>query len=240
MDWTRASTAQYDLLESLGNNGWNYKSLLRYAFSSSFLALSSYIKETDNLAPIDSYMKKAEKFNPPTKEESARGATYNPNVHGTEGLVGSGYYTPYQPYKFYQLFISAARQIFGLAEGKDLCDGNPNVASRQMFSIHQSSTNASQNLRSSSAVSYLYPIAPGNSHSGLIVLTEHKATRIVWSNSTGKRGLIAEGVEFAATSLGVLGKRYIVGVKQEIIVSAGAIMSPHVSPSILFQDSILK
>lgn len=184
-------------------------------------------------------MKKAEKFHPPTKEESARGATFEPNVHGKNGNVGSGYYTPYQPYKFYKKFISASRQIFGLQEGKDLCDGNPNVASRQMFSIHPSSTNSSQNLRSSSAVSYLYPIAPGNSHAGLVVLTEHRATRIVWSNSTGERGLIASGVEFAATGLGVFGKRYVVKANKEVIVSAGAIMSPHVSPSIIFVFSLL-
>lgn len=96
-----------------------------------------------------------------------------------------------------------------------------------MFSLHSSPSNSSQNLRSSSAVSYLYPIAPGPTHSKLIVLAEHQATRIVFSNSTGERGLIASGVEFASSALGNQAKYYYVKANKEVIVCAGAIMSPH-------------
>lgn len=106
LDWTRASTAQYDAIEALGNPGWNFKSLM-------------------------SYMKKAEKFHPPTPEQASRGATFEMNAHGTNGKVGTGFYTPYEPYKFYQLFLSAAVKVFGIVKGKDLCTGNPNIVSQR-------------------------------------------------------------------------------------------------------------
>lgn len=69
MDWTRASEAQYDAIEALGNPGWNYESL-QY------------------------YMKRAEHFFKPTPQQASTGATFDVEAHGFEGNVGAGFVLP--------------------------------------------------------------------------------------------------------------------------------------------------
>lgn len=174
-------------------------------------------------------MKKAESFTPPSAIQTAENATYNPDAHGYAGPVGASYPIPYRTFKLYEAFVSAAQTVFGIARGIDFCDGNPNIASQTASSIHPSA-DGTTSLRSSSAVAYLYPIAPGPDHTGLQVLTNHQAHRITWSSSKDSNGnAVATGVEFSSTFLGKFGPTSSVKAKKEVIVSAGAIMSPHVS-----------
>ncbi|KAK4695811.1 hypothetical protein P7C70_g8484, partial [Phenoliferia sp. Uapishka_3] len=205
MDWTRGSVEQYDAIENLGNPGWGWNNLQKY-------------------------MKKAERFNVPTALEASRGASYQASARGFDGLVGSGWPTPYEPFRLFQGFIEACAEVFGIAKGKDLCSGDPNSielhafkATQNSFSVHRPGANASA-VRSSSAVSYLYPTLADTKNPGLTVLIGHQATKILWKTPATVPAT-ASGVEFASVALPLI-KRQLRATK-EVIVSAGSIMSPH-------------
>jgi choline dehydrogenase-like flavoprotein len=84
-------------------------------------------------------------------------------------------------------------------------------------------------VRSSSANAYLYPLFPAGAntsavHLGLTVLPGHQATKIVWAADGGADAARATGVEYGAADGS--GARTVVHAMREVIVSAGAIMSP--------------
>ncbi|KAK4498807.1 hypothetical protein PRZ48_009317 [Zasmidium cellare] len=64
--YVRASRAQIDAWEELGDKGWNWDSLWPY-----------YLK--------------SERFQPPTPDLVAKGAEFEPSAHGTSGHVGVGW-----------------------------------------------------------------------------------------------------------------------------------------------------
>ncbi|KAJ7863956.1 hypothetical protein B0H14DRAFT_3084463 [Mycena olivaceomarginata] len=104
--WTRGSVAQYDAWttlfeESEAHVGWNW----------------------DGLLP---YMRKSENFNPPTRDQLAKGATSIPAVHGSSGPVHSSfshgmYGGPQQP-----AFLAAATNASGVVHCLDFSAGHPN------------------------------------------------------------------------------------------------------------------
>jgi choline dehydrogenase len=84
-------------------------------------------------------------------------------------------------------------------------------------------------VRSSSANAYLYPLFPAGAntsavHPGLTVLPGYQATKIVWAADGGADAARATGVEYGAAEGS--GARAVVHATREVIVSAGAIMSP--------------
>ena len=66
MTYVRGDKAEFDAWECLGNDGWNWDTLLPY-------------------------YKKAEKFTVPDAAQAAAGATYEVDVHGETGHVHTGF-----------------------------------------------------------------------------------------------------------------------------------------------------
>ncbi|CAI6339605.1 unnamed protein product [Periconia digitata] len=66
MTYLRAETAQIDLWEQVGNDGWNWNSLMEY-------------------------YKKSEHMQPPTAGQMLLGASYEPESHGTSGPLEVGW-----------------------------------------------------------------------------------------------------------------------------------------------------
>lgn len=206
MCWTRATIDQYDSLERLGNPGWNFKTLL-------------------------GYMKKSEYYHLPNSDQISLGATVNSGVHGYKGNVNAGFPQPYEATVAAQILVEAARAaIPGLAENPDVASGAPNGAARFQYSIKPGNNTAitpNGNIRSSSANAYIYPAL--NERQNLVILTGHQATRLVWGHGSEHLSR-ASGVKFIQTPIPNAnpGPEFAVSLKNEVILAAGAIGTPHV------------
>ncbi|KAI1463290.1 putative GMC oxidoreductase [Daldinia caldariorum] len=66
MTYIRGNKAEFDIWESLGNDGWNW----------------------DTLYP---YFKQVEQFSPPTAAQQVAGASFNAEYHGRDGAVKTGF-----------------------------------------------------------------------------------------------------------------------------------------------------
>ncbi|KAF8077627.1 alcohol oxidase [Lyophyllum atratum] len=204
MCWTRATIDQYDSLERLGNPGWNFQSLLKF-------------------------MRKAENYHLPNQQQIALGATVNPMVHGYDGKVNAGFPQPYEANVAAQKLVAAARAaIPGLAANPDVASGIPNGAARFQYSIkpgNKTTVTPTGNTRSSSANAYIYPSLQEKSN--LVILTGHQATALVWDRRSGALSR-ASGVKFIQTPVpnATPGPEFTVKIKNEAIVSSGAIGSP--------------
>ncbi|KAF8318326.1 uncharacterized protein EI90DRAFT_2941968 [Cantharellus anzutake] len=194
--WTRGTQAQYDALTQLlspedqsANLGWNWASL-------------------------SSYMRKAEKFNPPSAAQRAKGADDIASYHGSFGPVNVAF-----PQKMYggpqQKAFANTVVKFGVAKSRDLNGGQPNCVAFTPNSINPSDGDH----RSSSASSYLTPVE--TKRKGWTVLVGQQATKIIFNPSTSLPR-IATGVQFGTSN----GARYIANARKEVIVAAGAIGSP--------------
>ncbi|KAJ6496234.1 glucose oxidase [Mycena sanguinolenta] len=197
--WTRGSIAQYDawttlLEESDADMGWNW----------------------DGLLP---YMLKSEHFLPPNADQIAKGAKFDPEVHGSSGPVissfSSGMYGgPQQP-----AFVNSSTTACGIVHCPDLSAGHPNCVSMNPQSANQDA----DDLRSSSAQSYLTPVE--DTRKNWVTLVQHLVTKIVWSETTIP--LVASGIEFATyTNITNGTTRYTAHARKEVILAAGAIRSP--------------
>jgi choline dehydrogenase len=193
------------------------------------------------LSTLGSYMKKAERFYPPSAKTQAQGAYFTPSAHGYHGDVGVSYIEPYNGWQFAEAVTSAAKDSFGL-KGGDVASGHPNVVGlrclrttvapsdmvlRQAAQIALSVRPVGNtSVRSSSSNSYLYPLFPAGQnktlvHPGLTVLPGHQATRIVWGSKVRP---VAAGVEYGAAD--ATGARAVVRARKEVLVCAGAIATP--------------
>ncbi|KAJ7680038.1 glucose oxidase, partial [Mycena rosella] len=197
--WTRGSMAQYDtwatLLEpSEADVGWNWGGMLPY-------------------------MKKAEKFMPPTADQLAKGAMSDPAVHGSAGLVHAAFSHgmfggPTQP-----AFLDAATNASGIVHCPDLSAGNPNCVTLVPISLNYDDNDR----RSSAAEAYLTPVE--NIRKNWVTLTQHLVTKILWANTT--LPLVASGIEFATyTNITNGTTRFTANARKEVIVAAGAIRTP--------------
>ncbi|OTB10837.1 putative GMC oxidoreductase [Daldinia sp. EC12] len=66
MTYIRGDKAEFDVWESLGNDGWNWNTLYPY-------------------------FKQVEQFSPPTAAQQVAGASFDAEFHGTDGLVKTGF-----------------------------------------------------------------------------------------------------------------------------------------------------
>ncbi|KIJ45888.1 GMC oxidoreductase [Sphaerobolus stellatus SS14] len=205
MQWTRGTAAQYDALEKLGNPGWNFDSMQKR------------------------YMKKSERFHKPTLNQTNLGVTFQPSAHGLNGRVSTGFPNPYPcPLcNLWDVLIQASSAVFpGIrTTGEiDQCSGDPRGVSRCSYSIipgSDSDLEAGENIRSSSAESYVYSLSP-NDRPNLHILVEHKAVNIVW-NEHPDLPPSARGVAFQAES--DPSQSFLAIVQKEVIVSLGALSS---------------
>ncbi|KAG6827947.1 hypothetical protein H0H92_009855, partial [Tricholoma furcatifolium] len=206
MCWTRGTIDQYNSLETLGNPGWNFNTLM-------------------------SYMKKAERYHLPNDEQVALGATADPAAHGYDGNVNAGFPQPYEATvsaeKLEEAFQAA---IPGLLTNIDVASGIPNGVARFQFSIKPGNNTVitpDGNVRASSPNSFIYPFL--QEQPNLTILTGHYATTIVWGDRVGQL-LQAAGVRFISTPTSEPGNwpnpaspEFQVGASREVIVSLGAL-----------------
>ncbi|KAF8992616.1 hypothetical protein BDQ17DRAFT_1369331 [Cyathus striatus] len=203
MQWSRGTVGQYDALEELGNEGWNFKTMKQY-------------------------MKKAEHFHTPNANQTSLGVGFNATAHGKNGNIDSGFPNPYPcpSCNLWDALVNSTAQTYpGLrADNKvDQCDGDPRGVARCMYSITPgSSDGATQNIRSSSAHGFIFSLAPGD-RPNLYILTGHLATKIVWKTTQppSPKGVACEVVTNTSSS-----QSFVVQVAKEVIVSSGALGSP--------------
>ncbi|KAF8998504.1 hypothetical protein BDQ17DRAFT_1361891 [Cyathus striatus] len=235
MQWTRGTVGQYDALEELGNEGWNFKTMQKY-------------------------MKKAENFHIPNANQTSFGVGFDATAHGKNGKIGTGFPNPYPcpSCKLWDALVNSTAQTYpGIrADNKiDQCDGDPRGVARCSYSITPgSSDGTTQNIRSSSVHGYIYSLAP-EERPNLSILTGHLATKIVWKtktqlepptikvvegrtnesllqfvnniflkNTTTSKPPSPEGVAFEALTSS--SQSFVAQVAKEVIVTSGAIGSP--------------
>ncbi|TDZ18956.1 Glucose oxidase [Colletotrichum orbiculare MAFF 240422] len=98
MAYTRAQSAQVDIWEKLGNDGWNWDNLLEY-------------------------YKKSETLERPTAEQAAHGATFIPEQHGTSGPLKVGW----KPNMVEHSFVDVLNQTYssvGVPALQDIAGGD--------------------------------------------------------------------------------------------------------------------
>ncbi|KAI1825896.1 GMC oxidoreductase [Xylaria intraflava] len=200
--WTRGSAADFDAWENLGNPGWGWKDLLPY-----FLKSENYTARGNTSQQGLLHMKPAQ------------------GIHGERGPVEVGFprYVYNQTYNFL-----AGIQKLGIPLSQDLNTGYATGAN-----MIPSSVMAQNQSRADARTAYLDPVL---SRPNLAMLTDHTVTRILtganrnetsWNLSRRSRGMWGNvrvtGVELAADSTS---QRYNVSCAKEVIVAAGAILSP--------------
>uniref|UniRef100_A0A0W0G5B1 Glucose-methanol-choline oxidoreductase N-terminal domain-containing protein n=1 Tax=Moniliophthora roreri TaxID=221103 RepID=A0A0W0G5B1_MONRR len=163
------------------------------------------------------YMKKSEGFSGPNGQQSDKGAQANDAYHGFNGPVqvtfpDAMYGGPQQP-----AFIDTITSLTGMTHCPDLNGGNPNCVSMTPFTMNWHAADR----RSSAPEAYLSPVE--GIRTTWVTLTRHQVTKINWANS-GSIPLRASGIEFAPASGG--NTRYTASARREVIVAAGAIMTP--------------
>ncbi|KAF9002545.1 hypothetical protein BDQ17DRAFT_1357062 [Cyathus striatus] len=204
MQWTRGTVGQYDALEELGNEGWNFNTLQKY-------------------------MIKAEKFHVPDANQTSLGVAFDAAAHGTKGKIDSGFPNPYTcpSCKLWDALVNSTAQVFpGIRadETVDQCSGDPQGVARCSFSITPgTSDGATQNVRSSSAHGYVYSLTPVQ-RPNLSILTGHLATKIVWKAKALSEPPTPEGVAFEIPTSS--SQSFVARVAKEVIVTCGSIGSP--------------
>ncbi|KAK8932275.1 Glucose oxidase [Metarhizium anisopliae] len=188
------STSKIDKLETLGNPGWNW----------------------DNLEP---YMKAIERNHPPTADQVAQGAGYDPEVHGYHGQVNTSFPTPMRIPKAVQLYKKGLPLVFtGLEVGNDLSNRTSVVSASTSWTIWNDPVTG-KHVRSSAADALLW--APDQQRTTLTVLANHTVAKVTFD-----KDLQATGVLFASSLARDAGKLYTVKARKSVILSAGTLATP--------------
>ncbi|KAK7043083.1 hypothetical protein VNI00_008437 [Paramarasmius palmivorus] len=195
--YTRGQAAQYD--------AW------------STLLESSEASVGWNWNSMFNYMKKSEGFSGPNGQQSAKGAQSVDAYHGYNGPVQVTYPDDMYGGPQQQAFIDTITGLTGMTRCPDLNGGSPNCVSVTPFSMNWHAADH----RSSSCEAYLSPVE--TIRTTWVTLTQHQVTKINWSNP-GSIPLRASGVQFAPASGG--NTRYTAYARREVILAAGAIMTP--------------
>ncbi|SPO44147.1 related to Glucose dehydrogenase [acceptor] precursor [Moesziomyces antarcticus] len=186
--WQRGYKGEYDDIGKLGNSGWSWDDFANFARKSATLE-----KPSEQL-------------------QEAHLATYDEEVHGSDGPVQTSYskwYTEAQRPWF------EALKSLGLANVRDGLAG-----SNAGFWVSPGTLCPKNGVRSYSASAYY---APNAKRSNLKVITGALASKILFGEAKNAAGeLVASGVEYS-----VDGASYTVKARREVVVSGGTINSPH-------------
>ncbi|KAK9435440.1 GMC oxidoreductase [Metarhizium brunneum] len=194
MVWYRPTKAEIDKLETLGNPGWNW----------------------DNLEP---YMKAIERNHPPTADQVAQGAGYDPEVHGYHGQVNTSFPTPMRIPKAVQLYKKGLPLVFtGLEVGNDLSSRTSVVSASTSWTIWNDPVTG-KHVRSSAAEALLW--APDQQRTTLTVLANHTVAKVTFD-----KDLQATGVLFASSLARDERKLYTVKARKSVILSASTLATP--------------
>lgn len=191
--WTKGPKTQYDLLPYLTGD-------------------NSWGFDVFNSKMLD-----AEHFNPPSPELKAKGAMYDLDFHGNNGNVqvsfAQGMFSSIQ-----QPALEASQSIWkGLGLLKDVASGIVNGATTIPNMLQP---DESQN-RSTPYTAYIRG-QPENRRN-LIILTGHRATRIIWKKSSSNGTLEASGVAFQSSRNSTV---MTATARREVLLAAGAMQSP--------------
>ncbi|KAI0441785.1 GMC oxidoreductase-domain-containing protein [Xylaria telfairii] len=200
--WTRGSAADYDSWRNLGSPGWGWTDLLPY-----FLKSENYTTHGDTSLQSSLHLRPAH------------------DKHGKQGPVQVGF--PRYVYNQTYNFLTGIQEL-GIPLNEDLNSGYATGAS-----LIPASLEAGNQSRADARTAYLDPVF---SRPNFELLTGHTVTRILHGNDGNKTfrnltrrlgGALGKvtvtGVEIAANSTA---PRYNVSCRREIIVAAGAILSP--------------
>ncbi|CAJ2514235.1 Uu.00g023540.m01.CDS01 [Anthostomella pinea] len=201
--WTRGSTADYDAWVNLGNPGWGWADLLPY-----FVKSETYTAQHD--ASLEPTAGASQRTDPVVSK------------HGYQGPIEVGF--PRYIYNQTYNFLDGIQEL-GIPINDDLNSGYATGAN-----LIPSSITAENQSRADARTSYLDPVL---SRPNLALVTGHTVTRILHRGDNGTApnpgpkvgvpGRIITGVEFAANSTS---QRYNVSCRREVILAAGAILSP--------------
>lgn len=191
--WTKGPKTQYDLLPYLTGD------------------------DSWGFDAFNPKMLQAEHFNPPSSELEAKGAKYDPAFHGKTGNVqvsfAQGMFGSIQ-----QPALKASQSVWkGLGLLKDVASGVVNGATTIPDMLQP---DESQN-RSTPYTAYIH--GEPETRKNLIILTGHRATRIIWKDSPSNGTLEASGVAFQASQNSTV---MTVTARREVILAAGAMQSP--------------
>ncbi|OJD35545.1 glucose oxidase [Diplodia corticola] len=192
MAYTRAEAAQIDAWEKVGNAGWNWKALYPY-----------YLK--------------SERYQIPTSEQIAAGATFNLDYHGLEGPLAVGY-PKNQAIDEFPAILRESYQAIGIPFSQDV-----NGGSMRGFTVYPKTVDEEANVREDAARAYYWPFS--TSRQNLHLSLNSTVTRVIWKPSTGPGG---EAMASAVEVLAANGTKITFNASREIIVSAGALRTPSI------------
>ncbi|KAI1777773.1 putative GMC oxidoreductase [Hypoxylon cercidicola] len=188
MTYIRGDKAEFDAWEDLGNDGWNW----------------------DELLP---YFKQVERFSSPTVAQQAAGASFNPEYHGEDGAVRTGF--PFQLHNgtLHEL-VQQAWENLGYPLNPDVNGGET-----RGFSVWPQTLDRDANIREDAARAYYYPVEQRPN----LKIIKGTVTKITWADPvTSDSPLSANGVEYQTPD----GQTLAIAATREVLLSAGSVRSP--------------
>ncbi|CAE6479891.1 unnamed protein product [Rhizoctonia solani] len=167
-----------------------------------------------NWDSIFKYMKKSESFSTPDSNQTSKGAQYTASYHGKSGPLQVAFPNLMFGGPQQSAFIETIGSTHNVSFCPDLNGGSPTCASYIPLTIDSHRNDS----RSSSAEAYLTPVE--GKRKGWTILVQHQVTKILFKDGTSP--VLATGVEFGTSD----GSRYTTYAKKEVILAAGAFMSP--------------
>lgn len=177
------------------------------------------------------YYKKSENLTIPTQTQQSLGVSYNPEYHGEDGPLKVGWVN-FSPNNLTATVNQTFEQL-AVPWSEDINGGH-----MRGINIYPATINYAESVREDAARAYYWPYqSRGNLH----VMLHTFANRILWAPGNTNSPANARGVEITSAN----GTVSVIGVKQEVIVSAGALKSPGIlelsgigNPAILGQHNI--
>ncbi|KAF7328430.1 Pyranose dehydrogenase [Mycena venus] len=207
MAYTRGSKEDYDRFAHVsGDQGWSWNRLIPYMRKVGLFKTDVHVISAKNTF-------QNERFSPPTDRNTTE--RFNPAVHGFNGINTVS--LPGFPRGSDTVVIKAASESREFPFNIDTNSGNP-------LGIGWTQSTIKNGSRSSSATSYLAP--QFMSRPNLHIMLNTMATRVVQSGSKNGEPEF-QTVEYAARSGGSNSPRFRATAKKELILSTGAIGTPH-------------
>lgn len=190
MTYLRAEASQIDAWEQIGNPGWSWESLMPY-------------------------YKKSEYIQQPTASQLLRGASFDPETHGTSGPLAVGWTEDMMG----DGIISSINQTFR-ALGLPL-NQEPNAGSMRGLTVFPKTIEQADNIREDAGRAYYWPVSK---RPNLDIYLESFVEKMIWSPESGNQdtGRTASGVIFMDRN----GTRRTILANREVILSAGSLRSP--------------
>lgn len=187
MTYIRGDKAQFDAWEKLGNTGWNWDTMFEY-------------------------YKKLERFFEPQAWQTAVGASFDPENHGSDGPLHVGF-TPVLENGTLYGNAKESWGSLGQAPNRDVNSGDT-----QGFDVWPQTIDPETNTRWDSATAFYWPIQDREN----LKLFYGTASRIVWKPQGRSDAPEAKGVEYFDQT----NKAIIVEANREVILSAGSLRTP--------------